>query len=115
MALTFKRINTVASNTAPPLTFTATRSGTAISLVSASNVKLYIVTALTGGTQTNTGHETVTITNAAAGECSYTRQAGDIPSAGTYYGDLLVNYNDGSDEVLNDILLIVARGRLAGE
>lgn len=115
MAFTFQKITTVAGNTAPPLTFFAKRGGVGIDLTSASSVKLYIVTKLKGGSQTNIGHESVTVTNAATGACSYARHAADIPSAGTYYGDLLVTYNDTTDEVLTDILQINARDRLAGE
>lgn len=115
MALTFQKIKTVAGNTAPPITFVAKRNGVPIDLSSASTVKLYIVDKLSGGSQTNAGHETVTIVTAATGSCSYVRQTGDIPSAGTYYADLLVNYVNSTNEVLTDILQITARARLAGE
>lgn len=115
MAFTFQKIKTVAGNTAPPLTFFAKRSGVAIDLTSATSVKLYLMTALSGGTQTNIGHETCTIVTAATGSLSYTRQAGDIPTAGTFYGDLLVTYSNATNEVLTDILQVTARARLAGE
>lgn len=115
MAFTFQKIKTVAGNTAPPLSFFAKRSGVAISLASATSVKLYLVDALTGGSQTNVGHETCTIVDAPTGSLSYVRHANDIPTAGTYYGDLLVTYSDTTDEVLTDILLVNARARLAGE
>lgn len=113
--MSFQKIKTVAGNTAPPLTFFAKRDGQAISLTGASAVDLYLVDKLSGGTQTNTGHESCTIVDAPTGSLSYVRQTGDIPVAGTYYGDVLVTYTDTTDEVLNDILLVVARARLAGE
>lgn len=113
MALSFVRIKTVAGNTAPPLTLTAKRSGSAIDLTSATSVKLYIINA--AGTQTNTGHETCTITSAAAGIVTYTRQAGDIATKAIYKGELKVTYTDTTQEVLYDIILIDARARLAGE
>jgi hypothetical protein len=113
MAFSTVKIETVAGNTAPPIQLTAKRAGVVIPLSSGiSSVKLYITKA---GSQTNTGHETCTITDAANGVVSYTRQAGDLPTKGSYKCDLLINYSNSTNEVLTDILLLVARARLAGE
>lgn len=113
MALSFTNISTVAGNTAPPITITAKRSGTVIDLTSATSVKLYIINS--AGAQTNTGHETCTITSAVGGIVTYTRQATDIPLKGTYKADLKITYSDTTQEVMTSILKISARARLAGE
>lgn len=113
MALSFTNITTVAGNTAPPITLTAQRSGSVIDLTSATSVKLYIINA--SGTQTNTGHESCTITSAVGGVVTYARQANDIPTKGTYKADLKITYSDTTQEVMYAILRISARARLAGE
>lgn len=97
---------TVAGNTAPPLTLTATRDGAAITLVSASKVELIITQ---NSTVLNAGHQTCTITDAANGVVTYVRSTGDIPTTGTYTCDLKVTYADTTFEILYDQLKIKAR------
>lgn len=108
MALSYTNITTVAGNTAPPITLTAKRSGVVIDLTSATSVKLYIYNSAKA--QTNTGHETCTITSAAGGIVTYARQTADIPTKGTYKGDMKVTYSDTTFEILYSILKISARG-----
>ena len=104
-------IKTVIGNTAPPITLTAKRDGVVIDLTGCT-VKLYITLA---GTQTNTGHESCTVTDATNGEVEYDREAGDLTTRGSYKCDLKVTYGDATQEVLYDILVLKARARLAGE
>lgn len=98
-------LKTVAGNTAPALVITAQRAGVAVD-VTGTTVKLYITK---DGVQTNTGHETCSLTTPASGIVSYTRQSGDIPTKGTYICDLKIDYGAGSTEILYDQLKIKAR------
>lgn len=100
-----KKIFTVATNTAPALVLTATRGKVVVPL-NATTVTLIITKS---GAVTNTGHQTCTITDAPNGIVSYTRQTGDIPTAGSYTCDLKITYADTTFEILYDQLQIIAR------
>lgn len=101
-----QKLNTVAGNTAPPLVITATRDGSAISLVDATTVALVITSS---GVVTNGSHQNCVITTPASGIVTYTRQTGDLPTRGTYICDLKVTYADNTVEILYDQLKIKAR------
>lgn len=103
-----QRISTVQGNTAPPLLLTAKRSGTAIDVTGAT-VDIIIAK---GNVQTNTGHTLCTIVTPTSGIVSYTPQAGDFATPGTYKADLRVTYSNGTIETLYDQLLIKARKHL---
>jgi hypothetical protein len=103
-----QRITTVQGNTAPPLLLTAKRSGTAIDVTGAT-VDVIIAK---GGVQVNTGHTLCTIVTPTSGIVSYTPQAGDFATPGTYKADLRVTYADATVETLYDQLLIKARKHL---
>lgn len=49
----------------------------------------------TNGTRTNDAHNSCTLTIAAAGTCLYDLFTGDIPNAGTYYGDTEITFASG--------------------
>lgn len=107
-------IKTVAGNTAPPLELTCERDDgtgtlTVIDLTSCT-VKLYIYK---GKTQTNTGHETCTITGASTGDITYVRSTGDTSVAGSYICDIKVTYSDTTFEILYDQLILKCR-KLSG-
>lgn len=103
-----QRINTVQGNTAPPLLLTAKRSGVAID-VTGSTVDVIIAK---GGVQVNVGHTACTIVTPTSGIVSYTPQAGDFATPGTYKADLRVTYANGTVETLYDQLQIKARKHL---
>jgi len=90
----FKIVN---DNTAPDYVITCQRDGTAIDLTGAS-VELIIKNSSTG-TITQTG-KAAAITTAASGIITYTADATDFPSAGTYVGDIKVTYSGGGVEIL---------------
>ena|ERR1035437_3188114 len=103
--MAIKIIPTVEGNTAPPLVLTAQRKNVAINL-SGCTTALVITK---GNITTNTGHQACTVTDSTNGIVSYVRQAGDIPTAGSYLCDLVVTYGDATVEVLYDQLKVVAR------
>lgn len=112
--MALQQLSLVEGNTGPDIQITCQRSGTAISLTDASSVSLTISRK---GFQTNIGHTTCAITNAAEGIISYApgtqtnegQQPGDFPVAGNYFCDVNVVYTNGTDETLYDQLLITAR------
>jgi hypothetical protein len=105
MATTLK---VVQLNTAPPYEITCDRDdGTLINLTNCTvTLKLYL-----GSTQTNsaTGHDACTITDAAGGIVTWQPQTGDLPSPGLYKGDVKITYIDSTFEVLYGNLKITAR------
>lgn len=88
----------VEDNTAPAYQITCQRDGTAIDLTGAT-VEMIIENKSTGSV-TNSGHQTCSIVTAASGIISYTAEATDFPSAGTYIGDIKITYNGGGVEIL---------------
>lgn len=98
-------INTVAGNTAPPLTLTAQRDNEAIDL---NGCTVNIIITL-DDVQTNFGHTNCTIIDSANGIVRYTRQTGDTTTADTYICDLKVTYGDGTFEILYDQLKLKCR------
>lgn len=66
------------------------------------------------GTITNTGHQTLTITDAVNGRCQYTFQAGDLPdSRGGYECDLELTNAGGQRETLFNKVEIKTRAEIA--
>ena len=95
MAVDFRIVN---ENTAPNYTITCKRSGTAISLADATQVRLIIKNKGTG-TITQQG-KTATITTPASGIITYTAVSTDFPSKGTYIADIEITYSGGGIERL---------------
>lgn len=98
-------INTVAGNSAPPLTLTCERNGTVINLTGCT-VDLIITRSKT---QTNTGHTSCVVTSTTLGTVTYTRHTGDTTTAGSYKCDLKVTYADTTFEILYDVLILKCR------
>lgn len=88
----------VEDNTAPAYDITCTRDGTAIDLTSANSVTL-IIKNKSSGTITQAG-KAATVVSASAGEISYTAASSDFPSAGTYVGDIKVDWGSSGIEIL---------------
>jgi len=95
MAFNFKIVE---DNTAPDYVITCTRSGTAMNLTAATDVSLIIQQKSTG-TITQAG-KSAAITTPASGVITYTADATDFPSAGTYVADIKVTYSGGGIEIL---------------
>jgi hypothetical protein len=100
-------LKTVATNTAPPLSLTCERSGTAINLTSCTVVLIIA----RGTTITQTGGA-ASITNATTGVISYTPLSTDFPTAGTYKVDIKITYSDSTVEILYDQLKVKARAKI---
>lgn len=109
MALAVKAVQ---NNTAPSYQITCTRDdGTVIDLTNCTvTMKLY-----KGSTQTNStsGHDACTLVSATTGVISWTPKVGDLPSPGSYKGDVKVTYSDLTFEVLYGQFLLKVR-RLLG-
>lgn len=103
MAASFK---TVVGNTAPTFVITCTRDGSAIDLTGAT---VTLILKKSGGSITNTGHQTCTLVTAASGVISYTATSVDFPNAGRYIGDVRVVYSGGGIEILYQQARWVAR------
>lgn len=65
-----------------------------------------------GTTQTNIGHEALTIVSAGAGIAGWKPGTGDLPTPGTYKGDIKVTYADTSYEILYGQLTVKVRKAL---
>ena len=89
----------VAGNTAPAFAITCTRDGTAIDLSTASGVTLKIQRKSDGTITQASG--SAAIVTAASGIISYTAQASDFPSAGTYVADVTINWGSGTEILYN--------------
>ena len=102
-------IKAVQNNTAPSYTITCERDdGTIIDLTNNTvTLKLFL-----GTTQTNSvaGHTTCSVlAPATAGNVSWTPQTGDLPTPGTYKGDVHIAYGSGGTEVLYNNLFLKVR------
>jgi hypothetical protein len=101
-------LKAVQLNTAPPYIITCDRDdGTIIDLTNTTvTMKLF-----RGTTQTNitAGHDACTIVNATLGQMSWQPGTNDLPSPGSYKGDVKVTYPGGTFEVLYGQLLIKVR------
>jgi hypothetical protein len=106
-------LKAVVSNTAPAYQITAERDdGTVIDLTGCTvTMKLY-----RNKVQTNTtsGHDACTLVTAATGIFSWIPKAGDLPSAGKYFGDVKVTYSDLTFEVLYNRFELKVRATSAG-
>lgn len=103
---------TVVGNTSPPIVINLVRSRQQpIDLTAATAVKLIIKKQ--GGSITNTGNQTASVTDATAGEITYNPSSGVFPSSGTYLADVEITYNNATVEVVYEQLKIIARVRLA--
>lgn len=103
-----KKIKWVEDNTAPPIVLDLKRDGVVID-VTGAEVQLILAK---GSTITNTGHQGCALTTPASGRVTYSPQAGDFPSPGTYKADVKVIYPNTTFEVLYDQLVVKARRRL---
>lgn len=104
---TIQTISTVEGNTAPPLILTCQRQGTPINLTGCS---VNLIIANSQNVITNTGNQACSVTDVINGIISYVRGTGDIPIAGTYFGDIQVIYGDGTQEILwQQLKLVVAK------
>lgn len=105
-------LKSVESNTAPAFEITCERDdGTVIDLTGNTvTMKLY-----RRGVQTNTtsGHDTCTVTDATNGVITWQPKTGDLPSSGTYKGDVKITYGDGTIETLYGNFLLKTRKLLS--
>lgn len=101
-------LKAVVSNTAPAYVITCDRDdGTIIDLTNTTvTMKLF-----NGATQTNgtTGHDACTIVAAPSGQMSWQPKTGDLPSPGSYKGDVKVTYADTTFETLYGQFLLKVR------
>lgn len=86
-------------DTKPSLVATLQDANGAVDLTNATSVTLHMRSA---GSMTNTVSAAVTITNRAAGAVSYQWQAVDTATAGSYYAEFEVVWNDGTIETFPD-------------
>lgn len=104
-------LKSVATNTSPAYEITCDRpDGSVIDLTSTTvTMKLY-----KNGAQTNTtsGHDACTIVTAASGIMSWQPKTGDLPTAGTYKGDVKVTNSDLTYEILFSKFVLKCRAPL---
>lgn len=101
-------LKAVVSNTAPAYLITCERDdGSIIDLTNTVvTMKLF-----KGATQTNvtSGHDACTIVTPTSGVMSWQPKTGDLPSPGSYKGDVKVTYLDATFEVLYGQFLLKVR------
>lgn len=97
-------------NTAPSYTITCTREGTAIDLTDATDVSL-IIEKKSDGTITQAG-KSATIATAASGIITYSADATDFPSKGTYVADIKITYSGGGIEILYNQVRFKVRNKI---
>lgn len=102
------KIYTVQNNTAPPIVITLERDGNPIDVTGAT-VDLYINL---NGTVTNTGHTSCTLTTPASGVVTYTTEAADFATAGSYNCEVKITYGDGTVETIYQEFQVVSRSDL---
>lgn len=91
------------NDTAPNLPISCSRNGSAIDLTGAT-VKFKI--ANEDGSRTNDAHNECTVTSATGGTCTYDLETGDIPTAGTYTGDVEITYSNGEVETMTQSVIL---------
>jgi hypothetical protein len=101
-------LNIVEDNTAPTLTITCERAGTAIDLTGCT----VTLTIAKGNTITRSGGS-CTIISAAAGTVSYQPLVTDFPSKGSYKGDVKITYSDATVEILYEQLKWKVRKKIS--
>ena len=102
-------LKAVVDNTAPAYNILCDRpDGSVIDLTNTTvTLKLF-----RGSTQTNTtsGHNAcINLSPATAGIISWQPKTGDLPTAGTYKGDITVTYADSTEETLYGNLILKIR------
>lgn len=98
----------VQGDTQPNPKFRVRRAGDPVDLTDAT-VKFII--RKRGGSVTNTGHQTCTLTDADSGKCTYDLQTNDLPDAATYDCDLQITYLNGEIETSPRKIVITARAQ----
>lgn len=98
----------VEDNTAPSIVLTLQRNNTAIDVTGAT-VDLIITS---GGTQTNTGSTSCTLTTPTSGIVTYSPAATDFPTKGTYKCEIQITYSDATTEVLYESFVVKVRNKL---
>lgn len=104
----------VETNTAPAYVITCVRTANGVSSaidLTGSTVELILVQKSTGDV-TNTGHQSASIVTAGSGIISYTAQAADFPTKGTYKADIKVTYGSGGIERLYDQAIWKVRNKV---
>lgn len=92
------------------MTITLERDGEAINLSTVSSVDLYIKL---GTTVTNSGHTACTVTEPLDGVISYSPEAADFATAGTYDCEVKITYGDATVETIYEKFTIKARTKLS--
>ena len=109
-----KKLLTVEDNTAPPITITLQRKvsgGTPVSIdVTDCDVDLYIKL---GDTITNTGHTACVLTTPGTGIVTYTTQAADFATPGTYDCEVKITYDDGTIETIYEKFTTIVRTKIS--
>lgn len=108
-------IETFVGDTAPGITFTITRSdgtivnltGCTVSFVIQNPISLTPTNSMGGGV-----HNQCTITDPGNGICTYAWNSGDLPVAGIYRANLIIQYPDSSEETYP--VTISAQERILG-
>lgn len=105
-----KAITLRVGDTAPNLPITCTYDDGSVVDLSGATVRFKISNSDTG-TRTNDAHNSCSVTSATGGLCTYDLAAGDIPSAGTYYGDTEVTFGTGEVQTQkqSQILVVLAK------
>jgi hypothetical protein len=83
------KLTRVQNDTGEPINFTVVLDNVVFPLTNAGVVVDFIMKSPTA-VASNAGHTACTITNAAAGQCTYTFQTGDLAEVGLYTCDLQV-------------------------
>lgn len=100
----------VEDNSAPDISITLQRDGSAINLSTVGSIDLFINL---DGTITNTGHTACTVVDPLAGTILYTPQTVDFATPGSYNAEVKITYGDGSVETIYEKFKISARTKLS--
>ena len=82
-------------------------SGTPVAVSGAGQVKLYM--AQPGLSHSNAGHEACVAYDAPNGLWDYNLEPGDVSAAGTYFGDIEIEFDDGTIETAPDAVRFMVR------
>lgn len=118
LEVTFAMFNTahevplVAGDTGPRLRFVLKdEAGAAVAVSGAgSSVSLYL-RRHGEDASSNAGHEGCSAFDVPQGQWTYELQAGDVSAAGTYWGDVQVQYEDGRKETAFEAVRFLVRPR----
>ena len=103
-----RKLLQVEDNTAPNIVLTLERDDEAIDVTGAT-VDLYITL---DGTVTNSGHTGCTLTTPTSGIVTYSPEATDFATNGTYKCEIKITYGDATVETLYETFNVQVRTKL---